>query len=134
MQLNHPKGTQMTNVEGGCYCGAIRYQFKEPRGSALCYCENCRKVSGAQSLAWVGVARENVEIVRGNPATYVAPNGTTWSFCSNCGTTLFWKPKEEGPFTVTTGSLDDPAAFPPMSTTYDEDRIPWEPHLMGKEE
>ena len=56
------------------------------------------------------------------------PEGS--SFCPTCGTTLFWKPKKDGPFTVTTGSLDDPAAFPPKDTNYDEDRLPWEPHLQ----
>jgi hypothetical protein len=124
----------MKKVEGGCYCGEIRYWFTEPRGSALCYCENCRKVSGAQSLAWVGVAKKNVEVFKGEPTTYLAPNGTTWSFCANCGTTLFWQPKKDGPFTVTTGSLDDPSEFPPTSTTYDEDRIPWEPPLITQEQ
>jgi hypothetical protein len=119
----------MSEINGGCYCGAIRYRVTgEPRGSSLCYCENCRKISGAQSLAWVGVKQEDVEIAKGEPATYLAPNGTTWSFCSTCGTTLFWKPEKEGPFTVTTGSLDDPAAFPPKDTSYDEDRLPWD-HL-----
>lgn len=116
----------MPDITGGCFCGAIRYRFTEPRGSSLCYCENCRKVSGAQSLAWVGVARDNVDIVRGEPATHVAPNGTTWSFCATCGTTLFWEPQKKGPFTVTTGSLDDPAAFPPKDTSYEEDRLPWD--------
>ena len=120
----------MTNIEGGCYCGAIRYRFTDPLGSSLCYCANCRRASGAQSLAWVGVPQERVAVTSGEPATYVAPNGTTWSFCSQCGTTLFWRPKKDGPFTVTTGSLDDPAAFAPKDTSYDEDRLPWEPHLQ----
>lgn len=80
------------------------------------------------------VWRSNVEISKGNPATYAAKNGTIWSCCSNCGTTLFWKPKEDGPFTITIGSLDDPSDFPPTSTTYDEDRIPREPHQIGNKE
>mgnify|MGYP006096138441 CR=1 FL=1 len=34
----------MSEINGGCYCGAIRYQVTgEPRGSSLCYCDNCRK-------------------------------------------------------------------------------------------
>ncbi len=115
-------------ISGGCFCGAIRYRFTEPKGTCLCYCENCRKVSGAQSLAWIGIKRTELEIIKGEPATFIAPNGTTWSFCSSCGTTLFWNPKEAGPFTVTIGSLDDPAAFPPADTSYEEDRLSWD-HL-----
>lgn len=116
----------MDTITGGCFCGAIRYRFTEPRGSSISYCENCRKISGAQSLAWVGVAQDNVNVTMGEPATNLASNGTTWSFCSDCGTTLFWKPEKDGPFTVTTGNLDDPAPFPPKDTSYEEDRLPWD--------
>ena len=128
-----PKGWMaMNSIEGGCYCGTIRYRFTEPRGTSLCYCANCRRASGAQSLAWVGVPEDNVQIVNGEPATYIASNSTTWYFCSTCGTTLFWKPAKDGPFTVTIGSLDDPAAFPPTETSYDEDRLSWEHPLLDE--
>ncbi len=114
--------------KGGCFCGSIRYQFKESRGSCLCYCQNCRRISGAQSLAWVGVKKTELEIVKGEPAIHIAPNGTKWSFCSFCGTTLFWDRKEYESLTVTTGSLDNPEEFPPEEIGNEEDRLSWD-HL-----
>lgn len=37
------------DIEGGCYCGALRYQAK---GDALfkgqCHCRECRYISGGQ--------------------------------------------------------------------------------------
>ena len=35
-------------VEGGCFCGSVRYSFKfDKYPSANCYCSICRRISGA---------------------------------------------------------------------------------------
>lgn len=116
----------MSDITGGCYCGAIRYRILESPGTGICYCENCRKAVGAQSVAWVNSHRNAVDIVKGEPARYAAPNGAVWSFCAQCGSTLFWeRTAQPDELAVTTGSLDDPAAFPPETSSWDEDRLPW---------
>lgn len=114
----------MSEITGGCYCEAVRYRILERPGTGICYCENCRKAVGAQSVAWVNSHRDVVDVVKGEPARYTAPNGSVWSFCANCGSTLFWE-RGDGSFAVTTGSLDEPAAFPPETSSWDEDRLPW---------
>jgi hypothetical protein len=44
--------------EGGCLCGSIRYQVKgAPRSSSVCFCRSCRLASGAPSVAWFVVGR-----------------------------------------------------------------------------
>ncbi len=38
----------MTNYEGSCLCGAIRYQFEgEPLLTAVCHCRHCQKQSAS---------------------------------------------------------------------------------------
>ena len=34
-------------VEGGCFCGAVRYRLKgPPSGQWVCWCLDCKKVTG----------------------------------------------------------------------------------------
>lgn len=104
----------MSGIEGGCFCGAIRYRILEQAGATVCDCENCRKVVGAQAVAWVNTQPDHVDVVQGEAAHYPAENGTVWSFCGKCGSTLFWeRPDRPRAFAVTTGTLDDPASFAP---------------------
>ena len=114
-------------IEGGCFCGAIRYRATaRPTEQTVCHCANCRRAAGAQSVAWVTIPAASFSYLRGAPATFRAENGAVWSFCSHCGTTLTYvidrRPAE---LDVTTGSLDDPAAFPPTKDTHADERLPW---------
>ena len=44
--------------EGGCQCGAIRYEATgDPAYSALCHCKDCRASAGAPMVAWAGISR-----------------------------------------------------------------------------
>jgi hypothetical protein len=118
----------MPEVTGGCYCGAIRYRILATPSTAICYCGNCRRAIGAQSVAWVVSDRDLVQVVQGEPTTFTAPNGAAWSFCAVCGSTLFWEPDgKPGVFTVTTGTLDTPEAFPPVKAAWEDERLPWDP-------
>jgi len=112
---------------GGCYCGAVRYALSSHRGTGICYCRNCRKAVGVHAVAWVETSREAVTILHGFPARFNAPNGAVWSFCSQCGSTLFWEPAERsGDLAVTTGTLDEPGAFAPEQLSWVADCLPWD--------
>jgi hypothetical protein len=44
-------------AEGGCLCGAVRYQISfEPRSADYCHCRMCRRAAGAPVVARVTVA------------------------------------------------------------------------------
>src|SRR5688500_16383629 len=114
-------------IQGGCFCGTIRYQATaRPTEQTVCHCANCRRAAGAQSVAWVTVPLERFAYLRGTPASFRAENGAEWSFCARCGTTLTYRTdRRPGELDVTTGSLDDPAAFPPTKDTNLDARLPW---------
>ena len=43
----------MTDAEGGCFCGAIRYRVTgEPIDAGYCHCRMCQLSAGAPAVAW----------------------------------------------------------------------------------
>ena len=55
-------------VEGGCLCGAIRYQIAgEPVSRSLCHCRSCRHAAGSGPVAWVTFREDDVTL-RGEPS------------------------------------------------------------------
>ncbi len=114
-------------ITGGCYCGAIRYEIAAaPIYSTVCHCSNCRRSVGAQSVAWVTVARHAFRWVSGGPARRQSETGAWWEFCSECGTTLTYE-RDERPddLDVTAGSLDIPEAFPPTFDVCPDEKLGW---------
>ncbi len=114
-------------ITGGCYCGAIRYRATEnPNHQGMCHCGNCRRVSGAQSLAWVTFKSDQVEFTKGERSKFRSETRATWSFCGNCGTTLSYEnDRRTDEIDLTIGSLDDPEQFPPKDATYAEEKLSW---------
>ncbi|MFH1570774.1 MAG: GFA family protein [Gemmatimonadota bacterium] len=119
-------------VEGGCYCGAIRYRAAgPPKYQVICYCANCRRAAGAQSVAWVTVALGDFAFVAGAPVRYRTDTGAWRTFCGTCGTSLTYQnDRRPDEIDITTGSLDAAADHAPTLHAYAEERLGWEP-LLG---
>lgn len=98
---------------GRCLCGAVRYEIHgDLRGVVNCHCSKCRRFHGnygaytsikhnklvlleQQSLKWFkSVTDETPNVYRG--------------FCVECGSSLFWHPRDQERIAVAAGSLDDP--------------------------
>ena len=116
-------------IEGGCFCGAVRYHLTvSPESSAICHCESCRRASGATSVAWVTVEREKFRIVKGEPAAYPSSPGVLRRFCDRCGSPLTYEnSKTPRTIDITTVTLDDPNRYPPTHEVWLSDRLPWQP-------
>lgn len=74
---------------GSCLCGAVTFSvsgFSEQ--AAHCHCSMCRKFHGAAFATLVSVA--DLRWISGteNLKEFVAPNGTTRTFCNECGSSL----------------------------------------------
>jgi hypothetical protein len=120
----------MTASHGGaCLCGAVRYRVTgEPLSSVICHCASCRRASGASTVAWLTFNRANFEIVSGKPAVYRSSPGVVRQFCGLCGSALTYE-NAGSPISidVTTGTLDEPGAFPPRAEVWLENRLHWQP-------
>ena len=79
-------------IEGGCFCGAVRYQIAGALGpTSACHCSRCRKAFSGASSAYA-------EIPDGSQFSWVAgeseltkhPFAPGWDlgFCRTCGSTL----------------------------------------------
>jgi hypothetical protein len=117
-------------LEGGCFCGAVRYRAEEHTDSvAHCHCQHCRAASGATLMTWVEVPRAAFEWRGEEPASYRHESDwktpVTRRFCGNCGTSLTYERDESDFLDVAVGSVDDPEAVRPAHHVYDSRRIEW---------
>ena len=125
-------------LTGGCLCGAVRYEASGgPLFSGFCYCEDCRRASGAGAVPFMGYPKDSFR-VRG--ATKQARKRlrrggeAVRNFCPECGSLVFGG--EYGlseRHTVYAGTLDDPSAFHPTHAIMTAERPHWAAVLDGLE-
>jgi hypothetical protein len=123
-----PLEPDMTQIEGGCLCGAIRFRATEtPRSSIICHCRTCRRASAAPSVAWLTLDRGSFELIRGAPRRFASSPGVVRTFCVDCGSPLTYE-SEVRPHVidVTTMSLDDESLFPPTQEEWLSHKLVWE--------
>lgn len=114
------------DIAGGCQCGAVRYRASAVYDNAhLCHCRMCQKAVGNLFAALVAVPRDALVWTRGTPARFRSSAHVDRGFCAACGTPLTYDDETSDSVSVTIGSLDDPAAFRPVSHDGIEGRMPW---------
>lgn len=121
----------MSQYEGGCACGAIRYEVRaEPQFSFHCQCRQCQRITGTGHASQFMVPEDAVTI-HGELAFYElrADSGNTVSsgFCPNCGSPILKKSSgyPEALF-LHAASLDDPGRFKPQEVVWSASRQPWD--------
>jgi hypothetical protein len=103
-------------VEGGCYCGAVRYRAE---GDALfkgqCHCRECQYITGGAPNLVMGVPEGGFAFTRGTPKPFRRGDlekPVTREFCPQCGTHLLTRaPGLPGVVLLKVGTLDDPSVF-----------------------
>ncbi|KAI1504742.1 Mss4-like protein [Biscogniauxia marginata] len=108
---------------GSCFCGNIRISYEgEPSVQALCYCIDCRKVTGSTYSTNLIVPDAEFRVLAGTPKRIakIADSGHEIAshFCPDCGTTL-WRegPAFPGSKIVKAGVLDDENALGELNPT-----------------
>jgi hypothetical protein len=114
-------------VEGGCYCGEVRYRAGgTPRFAVMCHCADCRRICGAQSVASVTFALSSFSFVKGEPVRFASSPAVMRSFCGHCGTPLSYQTERRpDEIDLTIATLDDPEAFPPTREVFSEQKLSW---------
>jgi hypothetical protein len=113
-------------ITGGCQCGAVRYRSSAVMDNAhLCHCRMCQKAVGNVFAALVATPKDDFSWSRGTPTRWRSSANVERGFCGICGTPLFYDDITSDGIAVTIGSLDDPAAFPPLTHDGIEGRIYW---------
>lgn len=118
----------MTEITGGCLCGAVRYRLTErPFNSGICHCETCRKAASAPSLPYAGVALAAFVVTQGKPVSYRSSARVMRSFCGACGSPLtYFNEDKPDKIDIMTCSLDDPEVVPPTEHVWMAEKLGWE--------
>ena len=108
---------------GSCLCGSIQFEVDhfEPQ-TGHCHCSMCRKFHGAAYATLAEVWQKNFRWTRGEDLLqgYTANNGTTRSFCSQCGSSLTFASPEADPdlIEIALGCFDDEVPIMPDAHIY----------------
>lgn len=77
------------NMDGGCFCGRVRYRAASIFDCLYCHCSECRKASGGTFAVVAVVLPQDFWLIKGQPETYRRENGYH-CFCGGCGSPLFY--------------------------------------------
>ena len=113
--------------EGGCSCGAVRYEVRAPLvDCGYCHCRMCQMASGAPVLVFATAPMSAFAITRGAPRKRRSSGfGERW-YCAECGTPLAMRVDyEPQSIDVAIITLDDPAAVAPQFHIWTESDVDW---------
>ncbi len=103
-------------VEGGCYCGAVRYKATgDPGMKVQCHCRECQYIAGGSPNVVMGMPEDGFAYTQGAAKAFQRKdleNPVTREFCAECGTHLVTKsPTLPGAVLIKVGTFDDPSVF-----------------------
>lgn len=96
--------------KGQCNCGGVAFTIatEELRPPSACHCSQCRRWSGH---VWSGttVKTEDLSFQSDGPLTWFRSSAQAErGFCSDCGSSLFYRPIDSDHVSVAVGSLEGP--------------------------
>lgn len=87
----NPQQKELVTYEGGCHCGAVRFQIEVDQHKAYdCNCSICKK----KGFLHLNIPPERFTLLRGaeNLSTYTFNTGVAkHTFCKTCGIHSFYK-------------------------------------------
>jgi hypothetical protein len=117
-------------LQGGCLCGAIRFEVSAPFISAgYCHCSHCQRRTGTGSSANGRVPQSGFRLLQGAEAlkAYKHSTGVPKLFCSNCGSAVFsGDPLHDEQVAIRLGTLDGDPGIRPSARQYLDSAVPWE--------
>lgn len=122
-------------LEGGCYCGALRYGAEgKPMLKAQCHCRECQYITGGSPNLFMLMPVDGFRYTRGTPKQFRRAdldNAVTREFCAECGTHILTRRPGLHAVVLKIGTLDDPApVYMPKMAIFTKDRQPF--HLIAE--
>lgn len=102
-------------ASGRCICGAVAFEVRGAlREVHLCHCTECRRWAGhvwaATAAAW-----EALEFTQDRGLRWIDSPESVWNarrgFCSECGSSLFWRIPGDAQVSLAAGCLDGPTGL-----------------------
>jgi hypothetical protein len=102
-------------LEGGCYCGKVRYVADgEPMRKGQCHCRECQFITGGAPNMFVVMPSAGFAYTKGAPKQFTRgdlEHPVTREFCPDCGTHMATRPPGRPVIVVKVGTLDDPKLY-----------------------
>jgi len=102
-------------LEGGCYCGELRYVAEgKPIMKAQCHCRECQYFSGGSPNVLIGMPADGFSYVKGEPKAFTRadlPRSVTREFCADCGAHILTRAPGFPGVIIKVGTLDDPGLY-----------------------
>ena len=127
-------GNNTAKIRGSCLCGNITFDINKAVGPfKICHCRRCRKVSGSNALAMVGVNIEDYHFLTGAEyiKTFAAPilhqpPAYHSNFCCNCGSPVPLANHEGNWMEIPAGLFDDDIGNSPDKHIFIEFTPAWD--------
>jgi len=119
----------MSDLTGGCACGAVRYRLKTgPMFVNCCHCTDCQRQVGSAFVINAIIETDRIEVT-GEIAPTAMPTDSGRPHdvyrCTQCGTTL-WSDYGRRPFRfVRATTLDQRGALRPDVHIFTRSKLPW---------
>ena len=115
------------NIEGGCYCGELRYSSSgESQASIQCHCRECQYITGGHPNVLMVMPLDGFKFLKGEPQEFKRNDiekPVTWLFCKNCGTAIGTRsPMRPDSIILKVGTFDDPSIFEPKIAIFTSDK------------
>ena len=131
MSVTPPTPSPEQPLQGGCLCGAVRYELSAPFVSAgYCHCTHCQRRTGTGSSANGRVPQAGFRLLSGGDQlrAFKPPAGVPKLFCTRCGSALFsGDPLGDPEVAVRLGTLDGDPGIRPSFRQFVDSAVRWEP-------
>lgn len=118
----------MTSI-AKCCCGNLSVEIKgKPLVNAVCHCDDCKRRTGSAFGLSVYVNDKQIINTVGQTENYKIKGNISQEryFCSNCGTTLFWKISSYPELTgIAGGCFTGSNTLEPEYTFTNENKCDW---------
>lgn len=116
--------------EGGCQCGAIRYEIMEEATVLYaCHCTICQTQSGSAFGLSFRMLAESFHLIIGKLKSFVREGNEQTiigSFCADCGTRIHHTLESQpGVVSLKPGTLDDTSWLPQPVHVWTRSAQPW---------
>lgn len=120
----------MSDLQGGCLCGKIRYASKAaPVMTAICHCKNCQKQAGSAFSIIVAVPKSALSVT--GPLKTFNDTGSSGkpvrrNFCPDCGSPITTDVEAMPDLVfIKAGTLDDTSSLAPTMEIFCSSTQPW---------
>ena len=121
----------MSDLAGGCSCGAVRYRLaSEPMFVNCCHCLDCQRQTGSAFVLNAIIEADRVKVEGAEPVGVAVPTDSGRPHiihrCPTCQVALWsvYGGRAQARF-VRVGTLDDPTALRPGAFIYVRSKQPW---------